>query len=42
MDDGAVLIQINDRVPQHLFPMLEERGYDHESVGEDPVYTAIW
>lgn len=41
MDDG-VLVQVNDRVPQHLFPKLEERGYAHKSTGEDPVYTAIW
>lgn len=42
LDDGAVLVQVNDRVPQHLFPKLEDRGYAHESIGEDPVYTAIW
>ena len=42
MADGQVLVQVNDRTPQHLFPMLEERGYSHESTGEDPVYTAIW
>ncbi len=42
MDDGQVLVQINDRTPQHLFPMLDERGYAYESTGEDPVYTAIW
>ncbi|QSG04434.1 SirA-like two-layered alpha/beta sandwich domain [Halapricum desulfuricans] len=38
----VVLIQINDRRPQHLFPKLEERGLEYESTGEDPVYTAIW
>lgn len=40
--DERVLIQINDRTPQHLFPKLEERGLEHESMGDDPVYTAIW
>lgn len=40
--DERVLIQINDRTPQHLFPKLEERGLEYESIGDDPVYTAIW
>lgn len=40
--EDDILIQINDRRPQHLFPKLEERGLEHESVGDDPVYTAIW
>ena len=41
--DGGVLIQINDRVPRHLYPKLEDRGYDyatHET--EDEVVTLIW
>lgn len=42
LDDDTLLVQVNDRTPQHLFPMLEERGYAYESTGEDPVYTAIW
>lgn len=42
MDGDEMLVQINDRVPQHLFPMLEDRGYEYHSSGEDPVYTAIW
>ena len=42
LDDDTLLVQVNDRTPQHLFPMLEERGYAYESAGEDPVYTAIW
>ncbi|QSG14782.1 SirA-like two-layered alpha/beta sandwich domain [Halapricum desulfuricans] len=37
-----VLIQINDRRPQHLFPKLDDRGLEYESTGDDPVYTAIW
>lgn len=42
LGDDAVLIQINDRLPQHLFPKLEDRGFEFESAGEEPVYTAIW
>jgi len=44
MDDDDVLVQSNDRVPQHLFPKLEDRGYTWESVeGDDgTVLTAIW
>ena len=42
MDTAGLLVQINDRQPQHLFPMLEERGFAYESTGKDPAYTAIW
>jgi TusA-related sulfurtransferase len=42
MDGTGVLVQANDREPQHLFPMLEERGYAHRTAGDDPTYTAIW
>lgn len=42
MDGDGLLVQVNDRLPQHLFPMLEERGFQYESTGEDPAYTAIW
>ncbi|MDZ7850531.1 MAG: DUF2249 domain-containing protein [Halodesulfurarchaeum sp.] len=41
-ETDGLLVQINDRQPQHLFPMLEERGYEYESTGSDPAYTAIW
>ncbi|MFB6300165.1 MAG: DUF2249 domain-containing protein [Halobacteriales archaeon] len=44
-DLGAetVLIQLNDRAPQHLYPQLEDRGYDYETVDtEDMTVTAIW
>ncbi|MFW5919538.1 MAG: DUF2249 domain-containing protein [Halanaeroarchaeum sp.] len=40
--EDAVLIQVNDRTPQHLFPKLDERGFQYESIGDGPVYTAIW
>jgi hypothetical protein len=39
--EETVLIQVNDRTPQHLFPELDERGLEYESKGEDTVYTAI-
>lgn len=42
MDGAGLLVQINDRQPQHLFPMLEERGFAYESIGDEPAYTAIW
>jgi uncharacterized protein (DUF2249 family) len=42
LGENAVLVQTNDRTPKHLFPRLEERGYAYESVGTDPVRTAIW
>lgn len=42
-DDETVLIQINDRAPQHLYPKLEDRGYKyHTEEIQDAVVTAIW
>jgi uncharacterized protein (DUF2249 family) len=40
--DG-VLVQVNDREPQHLYPKLADLGYAYDTVtvGED-VVTAIW
>ncbi|MFC3476746.1 DUF2249 domain-containing protein [Halobacterium litoreum] len=39
----AVLVQVNDRAPQHLYPKLRERGYEFESADcGDCVVTAIW
>lgn len=41
--EGTVLVQINDRAPQHLYPKLEDRGYTYETVTvEDATVTAIW
>ncbi|TQQ80087.1 DUF2249 domain-containing protein [Halonotius roseus] len=43
LDDETVLVQHNDRVPQHLFPQLDDRGYSYETVEtDDAVVTAIW
>ena len=43
LDDETVLVQHNDRVPQHLCPQLDDRGYSYETVEtDDAVVTAIW
>ena len=43
LPDATVLVQRNDRVPQFLFPKLEDRGYAHETVElDDEVVTVVW
>ncbi|QCS42820.1 DUF2249 domain-containing protein [Natrinema versiforme] len=43
LPDETVLIQRNDRVPQFLYPKLEDRGYAYETAElEDEVVTVIW
>jgi uncharacterized protein (DUF2249 family) len=43
LDDDTVLVQLNDRAPQHLYPKLDDRGYAYETVESDgAVVTAIW
>jgi len=43
LSEDTVLVQVNDRAPQHLFPKLDDRGYAHETVAtDDAVVTAIW
>jgi uncharacterized protein (DUF2249 family) len=43
LDDGTVLVQVNDRAPQHLYPRLEERGYEYDTVEtDDGVVTVVW
>ncbi|MGK2229977.1 MAG: TusA-related sulfurtransferase [Methanobacteriota archaeon] len=43
LDDRTVLVQSNDRAPQHLYPKLEERGYDYVTHDEsDRTVTVIW
>lgn len=32
LEEGTVLVQFNDRAPQHLYPRLRERGYAFETV----------
>lgn len=43
IDDSVVLVQVNDRRPQHLYPKLDDRGYEYETFeSEDDVVTVIW
>ncbi|WP_181692780.1 DUF2249 domain-containing protein [Natronomonas sp. LN261] len=43
IDDPVVLVQLNDRRPQHLYPRLDERGYRYETIDDDDVsVTVIW
>jgi len=43
LDDETVLVQYNDRTPQHLYPKLNDRGYSYETVTqEDVTTTVIW
>ncbi|WP_251343625.1 DUF2249 domain-containing protein [Haloplanus halophilus] len=42
-DDDTVVVQVSDRVPQHLFPRLDDRGFAYDTVErDDRVVTAIW
>jgi TusA-related sulfurtransferase len=38
----TVVVQTNDRAPQHLYPKLSERGYEYDTVEGAHVLTAIW
>lgn len=41
--EETVLVQVNDRAPQHLYPKLDDRGYTYETVGiGDAMVTVIW
>lgn len=43
LDDDTVLVQYNDRAPQHLYPKLDDRGYRYETVTQaDMTTTVIW
>ena len=43
LDDDVVLVQQNDRAPQHLYPQLEDRGYVFETVERaEATITVIW
>jgi uncharacterized protein (DUF2249 family) len=43
LDAGTVLVQFNDRAPQHLYPKLSERGFRYETdETADPTVTVIW
>jgi len=41
--DGGVLVQVNDRAPQHLYPKLDDRGYVYETTETDEAtVTVVW
>ncbi|QGN07467.1 DUF2249 domain-containing protein [Halorhabdus sp. CBA1104] len=41
--DEEVLVQYNDRTPQHLYPKLDDRGLTYETVeSEDVTVTLVW
>jgi len=41
--DDVVLVQLNDRTPQHLYPKLDDRGYEYGTIEREGVtITAIW
>jgi uncharacterized protein (DUF2249 family) len=48
LGESVVLVQLNDRRPQHLYPRLDDRGYRYETVvdgddgGGDVAATVIW
>jgi uncharacterized protein (DUF2249 family) len=43
LPDETVLVQLSDRAPRHLFPKLDDRGYERDTVERaDAVVTAIW
>ncbi|WP_436927052.1 DUF2249 domain-containing protein [Halosimplex amylolyticum] len=43
LDDETVLVQLNDRAPQHLYPKLDDRGYEYATVERDDVtVTTVW
>lgn len=40
--ENVVLVQINDRAPQHLYPKLADRGYEYDTREiADAVVTVI-
>ncbi len=41
LDDETVLVQYNDRAPQHLYPKLDDRGYSYETVTQTGVTTTV-
>lgn len=43
LDAETLLVQLNDRAPQHLYPKLTDRGYEYETTETDEaVVTVIW
>lgn len=43
LDEETVLVQLNDREPQFLYPKLDDRGFEYRTeTVDDVVLTAIW
>ncbi|SEO26755.1 Uncharacterized conserved protein [Halorientalis persicus] len=43
LGDETVLVQLNDRAPQHLYPKLDDRGYAYGTVElDEAVVTVVW
>jgi hypothetical protein len=43
LDEETVLVQLNDREPQFLYPKLDDRGFEYRTETVDDVaLTAIW
>lgn len=43
LDGETVLVQLNDRAPQHLYPKLGDRGFTYATEEiDDATVTAIW
>lgn len=41
--EETILVQLNDRAPQHLYPKLDDRGYEYETLKtDDATVTVIW
>jgi hypothetical protein len=41
--DETILVQYNDRAPQHLYPKLADRGYQYETIETaEMTVTVIW
>lgn len=43
LNTDTVLVQLNDRAPQHLYPKLTDRGYEYETTETNEIaVTVIW
>jgi uncharacterized protein (DUF2249 family) len=43
LEEQTLLLQVNDRAPQYLYPKLDSRGYEYDtSETDEGVLTAIW
>lgn len=43
LSEDTILVQLNDRAPQHLYPKLDDRGYEYETIEtDDGIVTVIW